>query len=650
MRFITRIQSMFMMTAMAMCFMCVFLVGAVSAAPQLEVTLKLPAGEIAEKDMLWTVTFMTDENTSVVSTGVFLQKGNNSSTQSVDIAEDLRGKYVGFKVNNNNPLAPYLSKFYFNEAEPGNVSWKSCSMTKVELPTNGRVAIEMTVPVGRVIQGTVSLPSGEVSEGVTNIPVEAYTSQDNYDDWSQTNVWINNGESSSEYKVVIPVAPDAKTRISYVSWGPLGSSATQSYLSYGYYSESGTSQNYYDATYLDNTDHSGIDLTLLPGTRVFGTVSLPPGEVASGWGNSFHINMAFAESVFSGFSYASFSSSVQMHSGENSKQFAISVESGSPRAYTLWYDVYFSEDCTVNTLYGQGYYSSSGTTWDRNLASTIEAGSTDVTGKNMTVLEGKRISGELFYPAGMKNDSGYTEMGRVQVVSPDHPWLKATIEVYFEDKNNSADFCFIGPPATTDVKGFLAYTDIPYPLDERKIITVPGYYNASATTANFSDLTPLAGGQEHKNLRLTMLKGAHTSIKGTVMLPNKETAPAGGVEFDMEAAMNTPFDYWGPTPQITIDAGENFSSFEIPIKTTDKTVRWLVSARHYNWYDPCSEYTPSPFSYTSYYNGTCWVEKALPILYSDNITITILKTCDKLKMSLSSMMGAINAAVNSNKE
>ena len=142
--------------------------------------------------------------------------------------------------------------------------------------------------VTNTISGMVSLPAGDVAPaGGLDIYINAY--DQNYGaDSGFAFAFIAAGASSAAYSLTVPPDTSAQWQVSYSCY------SCSPYVGSGYYASGAAGTTTWDsslATLLTGgADHTGINLSLITGNTISGTVSLPVGDVAPAGGLNININ------------------------------------------------------------------------------------------------------------------------------------------------------------------------------------------------------------------------------------------------------------------------------------------------------------------------------------------------------------------------
>jgi hypothetical protein len=217
--------------------------------------------------------------------------------------------------------------------------------TPVSVTTSDVTGIDVTMPTGVGISGTVTDTDGKPLAGI------------NVDIWTASNgcpCYATRSDSSGHYAV----------RVSAGSYKIYVGDPTGTYAS-GYYSASGFTLDNNAATPVDPTagDATGIDVSMPHGVRIAGTVTDADGRPLAG------INVV---ACVPGTCYGPPSIT------DGSGHYVIALLPGT-------YTVQLSDP---NGVYPSGYYTASGFSTDSNAATTIGLTTSDVTGIDVTMAPG----------------------------------------------------------------------------------------------------------------------------------------------------------------------------------------------------------------------------------------------------------------------
>lgn len=341
------------------------------------------------------------------------------------------------------------------------------------------------------ISGTVSLPAGHVapSGGVT-VGVTSWNQTAN--DWGSIYyATIAEGESSASYSLIVPTIADARWYIYFWYDG------NEPYVNRGYYNATATTWNYNQLTLLAGaTDHANINLTLLSGNTISGTVSLPAGQVAPSGGLNFSISATISAFEFESLSYYSYACSVTIPEGESFINYNIIVPTVTGEKWRIQYSIPLQ-----NELYSSvGYYNDTATTGNY-IQATLLAGATDHAAINMFFFTHK-ISGTVTLPAGYFAPSGgmliYVSAQRLNPSpSPFSSASRFWSSLFIAEGESSANYT-ITMGSTYDGEWRVNYyRSEPY--------VEVGFYNSTATTEDYIQATLMAGMSDHNCINMKLL-------------------------------------------------------------------------------------------------------------------------------------------------
>lgn len=435
---------------------------------------------------------------------------------------------------------PYLPRGYYSTlSTTTGTTWIRGATWILLDGDSSHTGIDMMLLPGNRIRGVVSLPAGQFAP-VGGIAVDVVVSNDYpasfYSPYSERySVLIPEGETSAPY--VLSMMPWERQRkyVYYEYSGSLG------YLHWGLYSPSGTTL---DGARLLSSDvpHSGIDLTLLTGRKISGSISLPSGNVAPAGGMWIDIMAEEAN-----FSYEA-----------NTRAFVAEGQSSAPyslvlppvHSWTYWVSYSYSG---LGAYLSRGHYHPSGTLSKRG---ALLAGGTDHPGIDLTLLPGNLVSGILRLPPGRvapagglqgdltAHDAGLGDYGRS-----------------FSIPEGAASVTYSTVVAIDSLAEWRIqynfrrhyFSGLPFPQD--------GYYTPSGTTWDEDAAILLPGGQDHSSIDL--LLPAPNQIRGSLSLPPGDVAPAGGVEFEIHShssASNSP-----ASTQVIIPEGASSATYSLAV-------------------------------------------------------------------------------------
>ncbi len=403
-----------------------------------------------------------------------------------------------------------------------------------------------TIPsTTRTISGTVYLPTGvEVPYGGLKVYVQAW--DDNYKysgeyvdshENAHTTVTIPFGSSSASYTLSVPVNVFTNGyRVNY-SISPSGSTELD-LVSQGYYSLNGTNTSS-GGTPIDLTagNVSGIDLAILSGNVISGTVNLPSAAPQGG----LEIYLDAENSTDRG------STTVFVPEGETSATYELVVPPGSG----------YDGSYLMSSESSSGHYLREG-----SVSQNVDVTNGGMTGVNFTLTEGKLISGKIFLPTGKTASAGGLKIHINAEDDPSNGYGWTNVKILEGD--SSANYSLVVPPGSYEISYHLTSSDL------------NGYLNYGTNPALVDTTTG-----DKTGVDLTVALGHQ--ISGSISLPNNELAPQGGLGISVHAyhqsASASTFVYIpkGQTSRqytLTVPEGSGYEvGYEIKTTNTNRYVR-----------------------------------------------------------------------------
>ena len=515
-------------------FGCLLFSPSWSAAAEISGTVFLPAGDTAPTKGLSVEVRVEDQNGGdEASTYADIPEGESAGTYSLTVSDDPAASWiVHYYYFDNN----YLKNGYYTNS---GTSWDEQAAT----PLPGAVShseINLTLLRGNVINGTVYLPAAASQD--TPVRVEITNINRDAVDYEET-VNIPSSSSTATYSIRVVNDPDASWEVKYTYY------SDSSYVPDGYYqSSSVTTWNRAAATLLQgNQDYSGIDLTLLVGRTISGTVILPNSATAPQDGISFDIYAVNTRNT--DYSYSRWVTIVQ---NTNSISYTIRVPDDENATWQIHYETY--QDDYLN----KGYYAGAETTWDVTRA-TLLSGGQDHGDIDISLLPGSLISGSLSLPP---NTSG---TGSVDIIISNG---KGYTYTYPADLTYSTfpvqyNLRVANDPDSQWTVSYHYY----YGGDYVNL----GYYTPAGTTWNRAEASTLAGNQDHADIDLTLLEG--NKLSGTISLPQNRTA-SDAVEIHLHARDASGSDRYGEASAY-ITQGESSTTYVISVPN-DPAASWKI--------------------------------------------------------------------------
>lgn len=337
--------------------------------------------------------------------------------------------------------------------------------------------INLTVLKAEKIMGTVSLPEGEVApRGGYNLRVGAISengSPDDYkDDYSNSeSITIPEGKSSKDYCITV-LPCNGGYSVYYDS--QYSNSKDYEYVTKGYYSKDGTVADSSKGTLVDVSKNTGINLSILKGNSIRGTVSLPEGEVAPKGGLSVRVLARSDNGIPNSYSL-DFSKEVlcKLPEGKSSASYSITVSPSNSG-----YSVYYIIDDKKSEYMKMGFYSMDGTVPNESSKSLIDIAKSPVV--NLTILKGNAIKGTVSLPAGDIAPKGGIVF-KVGAIPRDGAFDKGNdyyVYAQIPEGKNSVEYNLVVSPS---VSLYCVYYSHGY-INETGYLR-RGYYSINGTTA-----------------------------------------------------------------------------------------------------------------------------------------------------------------------
>lgn len=356
----------------------------------------------------------------------------------------------------------------------------------------------------RSISGTVTLPNENLApEGGIGITVSAGASPYAQDGW--VNVVIPEGTSSVAYTVEVPMA---KTPwfVYYGLWRP------GLYVERGYYGANATTK--WDAnlavSLAGDADHSPIDLTILAGHLVSGSISLPDDELAGTDMKLGAIAMSVSSTCQSQFINNHWGLTIDQGTNSTDYQMLIPDDVGD---YVVGYEL--EQNYPGYVL--RNYYNVAGEIVRTCDATKLDS-STDQPGINVTVKKGHTLSGTVTLPTGY-TPSGDLNFGIVayRLEEMSHGgWTRYFITDHWVNMalgTTSIPYEFTVPEETGDYIVSYYFSDPPSDLMKE------AFYSTSGMMAAADQATQLPASQDNPAIHLVFQEVSTNSLSGTISLP-----------------------------------------------------------------------------------------------------------------------------------
>jgi uncharacterized repeat protein (TIGR02543 family) len=414
----------------------------------------------------------------------------------------------------------------------------------------------------KTISGVISLPEGIVAPaGGLNVYTEILTDNGTPNDWHDDihggmDVLIHEGQNQAAYSIqALESASGYRVMVS-----------AKGYVLTFYRQQGGTADyNQADLVSVNDGSRADINMTLMEGVTISGTVSLPSGELApaGGIGISFSVYSEngtpnYIEDDVNAPGYA------VIPEGQNLTGYEITM-SKSNAAYILYY-------------YANGYDSGRYSV-ENNYLIDLSNGSKNDINIILTQTPKKIISGVIKLPEGDTAPVG---------------GLNVYVEIHSENgtPDDWNDDLYMG----TNMVVAEGQSQVPYSIDAPE--TASGYkvmfradeylqtfYTLQGGTNNYglAELVDIKDGNK-TNVDITLIKGRN--ISGTVSLPSGEAAPEGGVNVTIYADLdNGTQNDWSDDINICgyafIQEGQNQAGYTLSVQNSNSGYQIQFNAENY---------------------------------------------------------------------
>lgn len=458
----------------------------------------LPNNRLAPADGLNLYLYLksSTDNQSIPLT---IEEGKNSVNYSF-IAANVQDYTLQYSIS---PNFGYLTKGYYNIL---GTRIDENSATILNLYTEGKSDVNLALISTKAIAGTLSLPNGDAApKGGIDISIYA-TNNDSM--LYSTNVTIPEGKASVDYVIGVPKDKDYK--VSYVLKNDYG------YIKNCYYAGGGMSTANKAALkpvdVIDENTKDNIDMTLIKGKKISGTITLPEGDKAPAGGLNFKVWAESSNSLYYG--------DVNIGEGKTSGEYSIYIPAND--RYKIYYDMPSKYGYSIIGYYGKGITTDKNNTDDLKY---LDMEFEDKSNLNLTVLKGRKISGTIHLPDGKTAPKNGLPI-KVKVYNDKY---SVTKDVVVPEGSSQADYFFYVTPAN-------GYKINYFILSDYKEYVSNSYYS-NDTVRNELAASPIdlddddnKNSNDHKeklDADVTLL--LNNELSGVVVLPNKELAPVGGL-------------------------------------------------------------------------------------------------------------------------
>lgn len=452
----------------------------------------LPEGETAPAGGLEGNIYVNPQNGNSYSAPFNIPEGSSSANYAVVLPENISATScrINYWLDTNN--GEYSSQGYYStNGTTTKYSWASL----VDLSAGSVSGVNITLLPNSLISGNISLPNN-MSAPNGGIDARVYVVLSDGDS-NFTNLTIPEGENSASYSITIP-AENCDYKVMY--------ELENNYIGYsniGYYSTEGTTNDPNSATLMNASEGNviGVNIPLLTGTVVSGTITLPEGVIAL---NEVIEGRVYIQAETGGNEYRE---SFDIPVFGNSASYAITIPTDTATRYRVKYSLSSDQD-----FLREGYYSTNGTT-NLNNATLISSNQGNLADINLTILTGRVISGTFSLPVGEPALDGFLS-GQIEIKSEDNGRSYYDFFDIF-GRETSASYS-IHVPADASVSGYYVSYYL-YNNNSTNYVREGYYSTAGVTNFNNATLVRVIEGNV-SDINLTPLRG--NKISGTISLPN----------------------------------------------------------------------------------------------------------------------------------
>ncbi len=410
---------------------------------------------------------------------------------------------------------------------------------------------DVTLIRGKVITGTISIPSGIIHDDV-DVEICAVKNSDEGGHYYHIPAgrWfvVKKGSSSVNYKIVVP--EETGYEIYYFSMNDLR------LMEIGYYkTPNETVSSRMQAASIDvMQDLSGIDLTMIPAKYISGTVTLP--EAAPGDGIGLEISVWDDKGTKDWQDDVVFGTDVKIPGGQTYGDYVLKVPDDETN-YRMQIWGGNQADC-VDMM----YYSHQGSAFSIEASDKISVADGDLDNINFIMVKGKKITGVLTIPEAAPAGGQGMSIEAAADFENDNERDDVVVhgKVMIPEGESSEEYTLIVP----ELEGYR----VKYVSDESYDYMNEGFYaGVGETTLDYANAVTLDMTEGDKiDIDLTVTPAKR--ISGTITLP--QAAPAEGAEilvsaFDINGTQeNTVDDKWFGTV-IWLDGGSSGTDYMIKV-------------------------------------------------------------------------------------
>jgi len=503
--------------------------------------ISLPEQNELSTENISVVVYYSSDRKSWNGDTIIIQAGTRETLYQLVLPE---GRYT-FRYSIYNQNTPYYSEGYYSTIGTVNTS-NSASWVAVNSDLNG---LDMTLIKGHIVTGKIRIPETDEAP-LHDITLFLFSRLDKRSTSSSASlITIQAGSREAQYQLVLAEG-------SYTFFYTMDSQDAQ--YAKGYYSTTGTTFFSNSASLVVvNNNVNGIDMTLIKGHSVIGKITIPEEDELPSENICVVVYYSLDRQSWYG-------ESIIINAGTRETQYQVVLPEGN---YTFKYSLY-----NQSTSYADGYYSTSGTAHLTSLATLVSVND-DMSGVDMTLIKGYRVTGKIMIPVG----------DELPVESIDlYVWHS------LEGENRRGNLFTIQAgkreaqyqvvlPAGSYTFGYSLYDqDSPY---------VQGYYSTVGTANSSSSASLVVVNNDVSGIDMTLIKEQPSGyiLTGTIRIPETDATPLQDIVVSLHANSDTSSS--GEYCSVTIPAGTREAQYQMVLPVGEYTVGYYIDNKDSHYAD-----------------------------------------------------------------
>jgi len=508
--------------------------------------IALPGNETASKDIFVDIIASNGKYDDVKET-FKISAGTNSTVYSLKLLPNEPGKEYVLKFSTSFDYGYVRSGYYKEDGFVRNLK----NTKTIDVSEGDFNGADFILKRFATLSGKVKLKSGVAPAEGLKVDVLA----SNLVDSVSTSVTIPQGQNVADYTLFLPPNDEGDNYlIRYENWG------NDSYLSEGYYSNSGTVRLESYATKLDiRNDKSNIDLVIEKKKIVSGTISLPNNETAPEGG--LRITISAKNDLDIGQKVAF------IPSGSNNVNYSLNVPAGAD--YQIYYELPIINDYVMKGYYKEGTMVYKPVDAAKLNFSTSQEEYRDI---NLSLIKKKTITGTIALPGG--------KIAEEDIVVKITAENSGNVLVNIPKGTNSVPYMIRIAPSI-EGKG----CKVGYEVSSEYGFVVAEYYSSNGMVRNSKLADDInANDNDVTNINLTLVEPK--KIMGKVALPDGAVA-----DKDIQIKVTGSNGIDGVSTNVIIPQGKNSADYTLELPPNDKGYEYVV--KYENW----GEYKYTTYGY-----------------------------------------------------